>query len=332
MNVLVTGGAGYVGSHTVRRLVAAGHRPVILDNLFRGHAKVAEILGVPLVVAEIGDRSLVGRALEEHRIEAVMHFAAFAYVGESNERPLSYYWNNVGLTVALLETMAGHGVERLIFSSTCAIYGTPRSLPINETERKAPMSPYGRSKLAVEQILADHLKSRPAFSYAALRYFNAAGAAMDGSLGEDHSPETHLIPLVLRAIRDPRSPLTVFGTDYPTADGTAVRDYIHVDDLADAHVQALDRLAPGTAIECNLGTGKGHSVKEIIDIAERVTGQKASVVWGPRRPGDPPDLYADAQLAERLLGWKAQHPAADEIIGSAWRWMSEHPNGYARGQ
>src|SRR5579875_1133789 len=263
MNVLVAGGAGYIGSHTVKRLKEAGHSPVIYDNLSRGHRAAADILKVPFVDADLEDRHTLLRTLREHKIEGVMHFAAYAYVGESVEEPLMYYQNNVATTIAVLECMKEAGVDRFVFSSTCATYGDPDKIPITEDEKKAPVSPYGRSKWMVEQILADVPLGWKSFKYAALRYFNASGCAMDGSLGEDHDPETHLIPVVLQSLLGLRPQITVFGTDYPTKDGTNVRDYIHVDDRADAHIMAMERLSEGKPIFANLGTGHGFSVKEI---------------------------------------------------------------------
>src|SRR5688500_6292720 len=264
MNVLVAGGAGYIGSHTVKRLKESGHSPVIYDNLSRGHRTVVDILKVPAVAADLNDRVTLVRTLREHKIDTVMHFAAFAYVGESVDKPLMYYQNNVATTITVLEAMQEAGVNRFVFSSTCAVYGDPDRIPITEDEKKAPVSPYGRSKLQVEQILADVPPGWKVFKFAALRYFNASGCAMDGSLGEDHHPETHLIPVILQAVLGVRPGITVFGTDYPTKDGTNVRDYIHVDDLGDAHIAAMQRLQPGKAILANLGTGAGFSVLEII--------------------------------------------------------------------
>jgi UDP-glucose 4-epimerase len=330
MNVLVAGGAGYIGSHTVKRLKEAGHRPVIYDNVSRGHRQVVEILGVPAVIADLNDRPTLLKALREHKIDTVMHFAAYAYVGESVEKPLMYYQNNVATTIRVLEAMQEANVERFVFSSTCATYGDPDRIPITEDEKQAPVSPYGRSKLMVEHILKDLQGGWKSFKFAALRYFNASGCAMDGSLGEDHDPETHLIPVLLQAILGVRPGLTVFGTDYPTKDGTNVRDYIHVDDLADAHIGAMERLDDLKTVFCNLGTGNGFSVKEIIATAERVTGKKAPVTFGPRRPGDAIALYADPRRAKELLGWEAKHKEPEAIIRSAWNWFKDHPKGYGK--
>jgi UDP-glucose 4-epimerase len=302
---------------------------VIYDNLSRGHRSVVDIVKVPMIAADLNDRATLERALREYKIDTVMHFAAYAYVGESVEKPLMYYRNNVATTVSVLESMQEVGVERFVFSSSCAVYGDPDKVPITEDEKKAPVSPYGRSKLMVEQVLSDTAVAWKQFKFAALRYFNAAGCAMDGSLGEDHHPETHLIPVVLQAILGLRPGITVFGTDYPTKDGTNVRDYIHVDDLADAHIAAMQKLAEDRSIFCNLGTGQGFSVKEIIKAAEQVAGKPAPVTYGPRRPGDAIALYADPSLAKKLLGWEAKIKDPQTIIRSAWNWLSKHPHGYA---
>lgn len=329
MNVLVAGGAGYIGSHTVKRLKESGHTPVIYDNAERGHREVADILKVRAIFADLADTARVEAALREHKIDVVMHFAAYAYVGESVHEPLMYYRNNVSLTIGVLEAMARAGVEKFVFSSTCATYGDPDKVPITEEESKKPVSPYGRSKWMMEQILQDYLASRKTFSFAALRYFNASGSALDGVIGEDHDPETHLIPVILQAIMGLKPELTVFGTDYPTKDGTNVRDYIHVEDLADAHILAMQKLTPGQSIQCNLGTGAGFSVKEIIQAAEKVTGRKVPVKYGPRRSGDAIALYANPAKAKELLGWEAKYKDPESIIRSAWNWFQKHPKGYA---
>lgn len=328
MNVLVAGGAGYIGSHTVKQLKESGHHPVIYDNLSRGHKTVAGILQVPAVFADLNDRATLTRALAEHKIDTVMHFAAYAYVGESVHHPLTYYRNNVATTISVLECMKAAGVSRFVFSSTCATYGDPERIPITEDEKKSPVSPYGRSKLMVEQILTDHAAANREFSFAALRYFNASGCAMDGTLGEDHDPETHLIPVILLATLGLKPKLTVFGTDYPTRDGTNVRDYVHVDDLAEAHKLAMEKLQPGQTLFANLGTGSGFSVREIIQTAERVTGRKVPVEYGPRRAGDAVELFADPSFARRQLGWEARHKDPETIVRSAWTWFQKHPNGY----
>lgn len=329
MNVLVAGGAGYIGSHTVKQLKAAGHSPVIYDNVSRGHREVVDILKVPAVIADLNDRATLSKTLRVHKIDTVMHFAAYAYVGESVQKPLMYYQNNVATTVAVLECMQAVEVKRFVFSSTCATYGDPTSVPITEEEKKAPVSPYGRSKLAVEQILTDLVSADKQFSFAALRYFNASGCALDGMIGEDHDPETHLIPSAILAVLGMRGPLTLFGTDYPTPDGTNVRDYIHVEDLADAHILAMRKLEPGQSIFCNLGTGRGFSNKEIIKAVEKVSGKTVPVTVGPRRAGDAIALWADPTRAKQLLGWEAKHKDPEVIIRSAWNWHSRHPRGYA---
>jgi UDP-glucose 4-epimerase len=328
MNVLVAGGAGYIGSHTVKRLKEAGHHPVIYDNMSRGHRKVIEILQVPAVVADLNDRPAVLKALREHRIQTVMHFAAYAYVGESVDKPLLYYDNNTATTIGLLMCMQEAGVNRFVFSSTCATYGDPEKIPITESEKQQPVSPYGRSKLMVEHILKDYAAANPRFGFAALRYFNASGCAMDGTLGEDHDPETHLIPAALQAILGRRDKLTLFGTDYPTPDGTNIRDYIHVDDLADAHILATESCNDGEQMFLNLGTGRGFSVKEILAAAEQVTGRPVPHVVGPRRAGDAISLYADPSRAKQVLGWEAKIKDPQTIIRSAWNWFSKHPRGY----
>lgn len=330
MNVLVAGGAGYIGSHTVKRLKESGHTPVIFDNAERGHKEVVDILKVPAVIADLSDQKVVEKTLRDYKIDVVMHFAAYAYVGESVDKPLDYYRNNVSLTIGVLEAMARAGVEKFVFSSTCATYGDPDKIPITEEEKKAPVSPYGRSKWMMEQILQDYLHSRKSFSFAALRYFNASGCALDGTIGEDHDPETHLIPVILQTILGQRKEITVFGTDYPTPDGTNVRDYIHVEDLADAHIAAMTKLTPGMSIQCNLGTGRGFSVKEIIKAAEKVTGKTVPVKYGPRRAGDAIALYANPAKAKELLGWEAKHKDPEAIIASAWKWFQAHPHGYKK--
>lgn len=331
MNVLVAGGAGYIGSHTVKLLKQAGHSVVIYDNVSRGHKAVAGILGVPAVWADLNDRPTLVQTLREHKVQTVMHFAAYAYVGESVDKPLHYYHNNVATTISVLESMQEAGVNGFVFSSTCAVYGDPDKIPITEDEKKAPVSPYGRSKWMVEQILQDYAAANKSFAFAALRYFNASGCAVDGTIGEDHDPETHLIPVILQAIMGRRPALHLFGTDYPTADGTNVRDYIHVDDLADAHVRAMERLAPGKPIVCNLGTGNGFSNRQIIAAAEKVTGKQVPVVEKPRRPGDAIALYANPARAKELLGWEARYKDPETIIRSAWNWFSTHPDGYGDG-
>ncbi|MGL4513977.1 MAG: UDP-glucose 4-epimerase GalE [Lacipirellulaceae bacterium] len=330
MNILVTGGAGYVGSHAVRRLLAAGHVVRVLDNLVYGHRAAVDERS--LTVGEIGDRPLVERLLREHRIDSVMHFAAYAFVNESVTDPAKYYQNNVVGTLSLLDAMRGAGVKRLVFSSTCATYGVPERVPIPEDHPQAPINPYGFTKLVIERAMEDY-RHAYGLSYAALRYFNAAGAAEDGTIGEDHTPETHLIPLVLQVALGQRDHIAVLGTDYPTPDGSCVRDYIHVDDLGDAHVAAIEKLdppkdGPGVSIRCNLGTGVGVSVRAVVAAAERVVGTPIKTVEGPRREGDPPQLVADPSGVERLLGWRARFTSIDDTIATAWKWHSAHPRGF----
>jgi UDP-glucose 4-epimerase len=320
--VLVTGGAGYIGSHTVRLLVAQGRRVVVLDNLVFGHERAIVDPGVLLVVGDVGDRELLRRLFREHQFAAVVHFAAFAYVGESVTDPLKYYRNNTAEPLVLLEVMREAGCGVFVFSSTCATYGTPEVLPIREDSPQHPINPYGRSKLMVEWILRDCGEAWGLRS-ACLRYFNASGSSEDGVIGEDHEPETHLIPRVLMAAAGQIPEIEVFGTDYETPDGTCIRDYIHVVDLAEAHALALDRLmAGGASLRCNLGTGKGVSVREIILAAEEITGCPVPVRYGPRRPGDPASLVADPSLAKDLLGWQARHLDVRDMIRPAWRWIS----------
>lgn len=328
MKILVTGGAGYVGSHAVKRLIASGHDVWVIDNLVYGHRTAAP--NDRFVEGDLTDRPLVEKLLADNGIEAVMHFAAYAYVGESVTDPAKYYQNNVVGTLALLDAMRAVGVKTIVFSSTCATYGVPQEVPIPEDHPQAPINPYGFTKLVIEHALADYHHAY-GLSYAALRYFNASGAAEDGTIGEDHSPETHLIPLVLDVALGKREHITIFGTDYPTPDGSCIRDYIHVDDLADAHAAAIEKLASAegpTAIRCNLGTGVGSSVREVIAAAEKATGKPIAVVEGDRREGDPPELVANPAGAEQILGWRAKRTDINETVASAWRWHSANPNGY----
>ncbi len=327
MNILVIGGAGYIGSHCVRLLQEAGHRPVVLDNLVFGHrASVPE--SVTLAEGDLGDRALVAELLRREEIALVMHFAAFAYVGESVSDPLKYYDNNVARTIALLEAMRDAGVGRFVFSSSCATYGVPERLPITEDLPQQPISPYGRTKLAVEQILGDCARAH-GLSSASFRYFNAAGAAPDGSIGEDHEPETHLIPLAIRAATGTGPELRIFGTDYATPDGTCLRDYVHVDDLSRAHIAVFDRLEkPGQTLAYNLGTGRPCSVREVIATVGTVTGKHVPVREADRRPGDPSELYADATRARSELDWIPGFADITGIVETAWRWHRNHPQGY----
>jgi len=327
MKVLVAGGAGYIGSHCVRQLQAAGHEPVIVDNFAYGH-RSAVPPGVRLHEVSLADATALDRIFAAERIDLVMHFAAFCYVGESVTSPLKYYLNNVSATYTLLDAMLRHGVRKFVFSSTCATFGIPDRLPLVEDMPQAPINPYGQTKLDVENALRA-LAHAKAISFAAFRYFNAAGAAEDGSIGEDHDPETHLIPLAIAAAQGLRPALQVFGTDYPTPDGTCQRDYVHVDDLSRAHIAAFNKLAePGTALFYNLGTGTPTSVREVIVAVEKISGLKVPVNFGPRREGDPPALFADSRKAQRELGWKPRFMTIEPIVATAWRWHQARPKGY----
>lgn len=326
MRILVVGGAGYIGSHTLRLLARTGHEVWAYDNLVFGHR--GAVPQGQLVVGDLHERALLEQVLTQHKIEAVVHFAAFTQVGESVTDPAKYYRNNVVGTLSLLEAMRAVGVTRIVFSSTTATYGVPDVIPITEREKQKPINPYGHTKLMIEQALADYATAY-GFGYAALRYFNASGASPDGDIGEDHTPETHLIPLVLQVALGQRPHIGVFGTDYPTPDGTCIRDYIHVDDLADAHLRALDRLQPGKGIMLNLGSGRGYSVREVIDACRSISGRPIPEVVQPRRAGDPPELVADSTAAQQVLGWVPRYQNIADIVATAWKWHSSHPHGYA---
>jgi UDP-glucose-4-epimerase GalE len=326
MNILVSGGAGYVGSHAARLLARAGHEVWVYDNLYQGHR--GAVPAGRLIEGDLTDRAKLTSAFRELKIEAVMHFAAFSLVGESVTDPAKYYQNNIGGSVSLLDSMRAADVRKIVFSSTTATYGEPEKVPITEDEPQKPINPYGFSKLVIEHALADYSQAY-GIGYAALRYFNASGASPDGDIGEDHLPETHLIPLVLQVALGQRPHITVFGNDYPTPDGTCIRDYVHVDDLGSAHVAALDRLKPGKAIKLNLGTGHGNSVQEVIDACRSVTGHAIPAVVGTRRAGDPPLLVADSSRARRELDWQPRYMDIREIVATAWRWHESHPRGYA---
>lgn len=319
--ILVTGGAGYIGSHAVKALQRAGYGVVVLDNLVYGHRDIVEeVLKVELVVGDTSDRPFLDRLFSTHHIDAVMHFSAYAYVGESVTDPAKYYRNNVIGTLTLLEAMMAASVKNFVFSSTCATYGVPKIVPIPEDHPQDPINPYGATKLMVERILADF---DPAYDFKSVcfRYFNAAGADPEGLLGEDHDPETHLIPLMLMAALGKRDSISIFGTDYPTPDGTCIRDYIHVSDLADAHVLGLEYLLQGGKTNVfNLGNGLGFSVKEVIDAAREITGREIKVVECDRRPGDPPALVGSSDKARTILGWKPQYPEIKDILSHAWKW------------
>lgn len=329
MNVLVTGGAGYIGSHTAAALRRAGHQVVILDNLQTGHAQAAAVVGCELVTGDFGDEALVGGLLTRRKIDVVVHFAANSLVGESMLKPEKYWANNVGNGLRLLEAMRRAGVTKIVFSSTAAIYGEPRQVPIPEDHPKAPTNTYGMTKLAVEHML-ESFDYAYGFRHISLRYFNVAGADPSGEYGEDHRPETHLIPIVLQVALGQRERVSIFGTDYPTPDGTCIRDYIHVCDLADAHVLAVEALAAGSpSTVYNLGNGNGFSVREVIQTAEKVVGRAIPVEEGARREGDPAMLVAGSERIQRELGWKPRFASLDTIIATAWHWHKTHPEGFA---
>jgi UDP-glucose-4-epimerase GalE len=326
MKVFVTGGAGYVGSHCSKLLRQSGHTLLVYDNLSTGHRGAVE--PDELVVGDLADTTMLRKTMDKFQPDAVMHFAASTAVGESVQEPLMYYRNNVANTVNLLDVMKEVGVRKLVFSSTCAVYGIPPKMPITEDMPTNPLSPYGRTKRMMELVYADCARAWN-LGYAALRYFNASGASFEGTIGEDHTPETHLIPIVLQVALGQRKEVQIFGDDYPTADGTCVRDYIHVEDLAEAHQKALLALEPGKELILNLGTGKGNSVKEVIDIAERVTGKKIARSIGLRRAGDTPELYANPLKAKEVLGWQAKITEIEDVIQTAWEWHKNHPKGFA---
>ncbi|MBH8573523.1 UDP-glucose 4-epimerase GalE [Nostocaceae cyanobacterium CENA369] len=320
-SILVTGGAGYIGSHTVLALKQAGYEVLILDNLVYGHQDLVEkVLEVELVIGDTSDRPLLDELFKTRNIAAVMHFSAYAYVGESVTDPAKYYRNNVLGTLTLLEAMLAASVKKFVFSSTCATYGVPEVVPIPENHPQNPINPYGATKLMVERILSDFDVAYD-FKSVRFRYFNAAGAHPNGLLGEDHNPETHLIPLVLLTALGKRESISIFGTDYPTPDGTCIRDYIHVSDLADAHVLGLEYLLKGGDSEVfNLGNGSGFSVREVIAAAEQVTGLNIPIQECDRRPGDPPSLIGSGEKARKILGWQPQYPEIKDIVTHAWQW------------
>ena len=326
MRVLVTGGAGYIGSHTVRHLLEHGHEVTVFDNLSKGHA--ASVPADILVEGSLSDSARLDHILVTLRIQAVIHFAAFAQVGESVQQPDLYYRNNVLGTFNLLDAMEKAGVRRMVFSSTCATYGIPETMPIVEATPQNPINPYGRTKLMVEWMLEDMVRHKN-WACASLRYFNAAGADPKGDIGEDHTPETHLIPLAIFAAMGKTKGLEIFGDDYPTPDGTCIRDYIHVLDLAQAHRLALEKICPASHLKLNLGTGKGQSVRDVIDAVRKVSGLEVPFRMGKRREGDPPSLVACSDLARNTLGWNPQYLELEKIVETAWRWHMDHPNGYA---
>ena len=323
MNILVTGGAGYIGSVTTELLARSGHEVVVYDNLVKGH-RDAVPGAVPFVDGDIGDPDLLGRTIRSYRIEAVIHFAAFSLVGESVTHPEKYFENNVTRGISLLETMLREGTRKIIFSSSAAVYGEPEEVPIRENARTAPVNPYGETKLKFEESLREHRKGS-GLQYISLRYFNAAGAT--GERGEDHSPETHLIPLVAQAALGKREKILIFGDDYPTRDGTCIRDYIHVVDLAQAHILGLDALERKSAIY-NLGNGNGYTVKEVIETFEQVIGRKIPAETAPRRGGDPASLVASSERISKDLGWEPRYPGLRRIVESAWKWHVANPEGY----
>lgn len=325
MRILVTGGAGYIGSHAVRLFLDRGHDVWVYDNLTLGHR--AAVPAERLVVGDLKDGDRLDQLVVERRIEAVVHFAASTYVGESVQAPAKYYQNNLVNTLNLFECLRRNKVSRFVFSSTAATFGVPEAMPITEETPQLPINPYGRTKLAAERALADYAAAY-GWGTAALRYFNASGARADATIGEDHDPETHLIPLVIYAAMGKRPHIEVFGSDYPTPDGTCVRDYIHVDDLAEAHLLALERLEPGRPLHYNLGIGRGYSVREVIRAVEEVSGRKVPVKEGPRRPGDPPELVASSARIQNELGWRPRYTELRPIVESAWKWHQARPKGY----
>lgn len=324
MNVFVTGGAGYIGSHTVRLLAEAGHRVRVYDNLSEGHA--AAVPAGSLFEGDLADEKRLVEGLLDG-FDCVMHFAAHCSVGESMEKPEKYYGNNVVGSLRLLLAMRRTGVKRIVFSSSAATYGNPVKTPIPEDHPTEPINAYGQTKLDFEHALK-YYAGAYGIGYAALRYFNAAGAAPDAKIGEDHDPETHLVPIILEVALGRRDAVAIFGTDYPTPDGTCIRDYIHVYDLAQAHILAMEAIEPGKGRVYNLGNGAGYSVREVIETARRVTGHRLPVKEGPRRAGDPPALVASSEKITRELGWKPRFPALQAIVETAWRWHQSHPEGY----
>ena len=325
MRVLVCGGAGYIGSNMTARLRHHGHEPVVFDNLSTGHR--AAVKNAPFIRGDLADYNLLLQTLKEYEIQAVMHFAALIEVGESVRVPLKYYQNNVYATGNLLTAMQDAGVEKFVFSSTAAVYGMPQDIPIREDAPTIPINPYGETKLAAERMC--HFQSLAGkLRYASLRYFNAAGAGDNGTLGEDHQPESHLVPLVIRAAMGKLSEVEIYGTDYPTPDGTCIRDYIHIEDLCTAHLLALEKLQQHSELVYNLGAGRGYSVRDVIEMVRKVSGRDFKVIEAARRPGDAPILMAEAAKAASELGWRAKFESLEDIVATAWKWHSEHPNGY----
>jgi UDP-glucose 4-epimerase len=325
MRVLVCGGAGFIGSNMTAMLSAEGHQPIVYDNLSKGHK--AAVRNAEFVKGDLADYELLIKVLKKYKIEACLHFAAFIEVAESSQQPLKYYHNNVSNTQTLLAAMEAAGVEKFVFSSTAAVYGMPKKVPITEDLPKEPINPYGETKFACEKMC--HWQSAAGkLHYAALRYFNAAGAGFDGTLGEDHRPESHLIPLIIFAAMGRSESVKIYGTDYDTPDGTCIRDYIHIEDLCKAHLLALEKLKDNRELIYNLGNGRGFSVREVINTVKKVSGKNFKVVETDRRSGDPAVLTSDATKAKKELGWKIQYPELERIVGTAWQWHNKYPGGY----
>lgn len=325
MRVLIAGGAGYIGSNMTAMLARAGYEPIVFDNLSKGHKAAVKNAG--FVQGDLADYNLLVETLKKYKIEVVMHFAAFIEAGESVELPLKYYRNNVCNTRNLLSAMEEVGVTKFVFSSSAAVYGIPEKIPIVEDTPTKPINPYGQTKLDVERMC--HFQSMAGkLRFVTLRYFNACGAGADGTLGEDHQPESHLIPLTIQTAMGKRNDIKIYGTDYPTPDGTCIRDYIHIDDLCRAHLLALTKLDNQAELIYNLGNGKGYSVRQVIETAKKVSGKDFVVLEVERRPGDPPVLTADASRAQSQLGWEPDIPELEDIVASAWKWHNEHPAGY----
>ena len=325
MRILVCGGAGYIGSNMTAMLAAEEHDPVVYDNLSKGHK--AAITGCEFVKGDLADYKLLIKTLRKYKIEVVFHFAAFIEVGESVQAPLKYYHNNVSCTQTLLSAMEATGVEKFIFSSSAAVYGMPQQVPITEDSPTAPINPYGQTKLTVEKMC--HFQSQTGkLRYASLRYFNAAGAGANGTLGEDHRPESHLIPRAIQTAMGKRTEVKIYGTDYPTPDGTCIRDYIHIEDLCRAHLLAINKLEQSRELVYNLGNGKGCSVKQVIETVKKVSGKNFKVAESERRPGDAPILTSDATRAKNELGWMPEFPDLEKAVSTAWKWHNKYPNGY----
>ncbi len=329
MAILVCGGAGYIGSHMVDYLVKNGEQVVVIDNLCTGYRQAVPE-GVKFYEADVRDGVALDKIFSQNEIEAVIHFAAFSLVGESMEKPLAYFNNNVYGMQVLLEQMVAHKIDKIVFSSSAAVYGEPKRVPIEEDDETLPQNPYGETKLAMEKMMK-WVNKKYGIRYVSLRYFNVAGASLDGHIGESHFPESHLVPIILQVPLGQREALTIYGNDYPTADGTCIRDYVHVVDLAAAHLKALSYLRAGNKSDIfNLGSGNGYSVRQMIDAAEKATGLKIKTVVGERRPGDPARLVAASDKASRVLGWQPQYEDMEKIIATAWQWHKKHPHGFRK--